>query len=35
MAHFVEKIERFEILSSTVDASDAVLVGPFHACAQR
>ena len=35
MAHFVEKIECFEILSSTVDASDAVLVGPFHTCAQR
>ena len=34
-AHFVEEIERFEILSSAVDASDAVFVGPFHACAQR
>jgi len=32
--HFVEKIERFKILPSTVDASDAVFICPFHARAQ-
>ena len=34
MAHFVKKVEKLKIAAGTVNASDAVFVGPFHSGAQ-